>query len=110
MPLFAVSLLSRCRVTGVLAPDTMHELAIHIVQAEDEAGARARGAELGTDRQHAYRNADGEKVKWAFQCVVECQSLYGRDLADGMEVSSLLYRGDRFCLNDGWSVPPDTSS
>lgn len=101
MPLFAVSLLSECRVAGAVLPDPMHELAIHIVQAQDEAEARARGAELGAHRQHAYRNSDGEEVTWIFQRVVECQDLFERSFSDGMEVSSWLYRGERLCLNDG---------
>ena len=105
MPLFAVSLLSECRVAGTLPPEPTYELAIHIVQAQDENEARARGAELGNNRQHAYRNADGEEVSWVFQRVVECQDLFDRELADGMEVSSWLYGGERLCLNDGWSAP-----
>lgn len=65
----------------------------------------ARGAELGAHRQHAYRNSDGEEVTWIFQRVVECQDLFERSFSDGMEVSSWLYRGERLCLNDGWSAP-----
>jgi len=103
VPLFAVSLFSDCRVAGVLPPDPMHELAIHIVQAQDETKALAQGAELGSRRQHTYRNSDGEDVSWVFQRVVECQELYDHELSDGMEVSSWLYRGKRLCLNDGWS-------
>ncbi len=107
MPLFAVSLLSDCRVAGVLPPDPMHELAIHLVQAQDEADALAQGAKLGARRQHTYRNQDDEDVSWIFRCVVECQELYDREPSEGMEVSSWLYRGERLCLNDGWSNLPD---
>ena len=106
MPLFAVSLLSECRVGGALPPEPLHELAIHVVQAQDENDARVRGAELGNNRQHAYRNAYDEEVSWVFQRVVECQDLFDHDLADGMEVSSWLYKGERLCLNDGWLAPP----
>ena len=105
MPWFAVSLLCECRIASDLPPDPMHELAILLVQARDEAEALLRGAQLGAKRQHAYRNSDGEEVSWVFQRVVECQSLYDRELADGMEVSSWLYEGERLCLNDDWFRP-----
>lgn len=104
VPLFAVSLLSECRVAGNITSDPLHELAIHVVEALDEAEARARGSELGVKRQHAYGNADGEEVSWVFQRVVECQDLSDREMSDGMEVSSWLYKGERLCLNDGWSA------
>ena len=80
----------------------MQELAIHIVQAQDEAEAWTRGAELGARRQHAYRNLDGQEVTWVFQRVVECQDLFEHEFGDGMEVSSWMYKGERLCLNDGW--------
>ena len=87
MPLFAISLLSECRVAGVLPPQPMHQVAIHLVKARDEMEARARGTEMGVGRQHAYRNGDGEEVFWAFRRVVECQDLADREFVDGMEVS-----------------------
>ncbi len=105
MPLFAVSLFLDCRVAGSLEPDVLHELAIHMVRAQDEDDARARGTELGTRHETTYRNADGDEVSWVFQRVVECQELLENELADGMEVSSWLYRGECLCLNDGWSAP-----
>lgn len=104
MPLFAVSLLSECHLAGSPLPTPMREVAIHVVQARDEVEACTRGAEIGSGRKDAYRNMDGENVSWVFQRVVECQTLYDRDLADGMEVSSWLYEGERLCLNDGWSM------
>ena len=102
MPLFAVSLLSECCLAGAPLPTPMREVAIHVVQARDEVEACAKGAKIGSERQNAYRNTDGENVSWVFQRVVECQTLYDRDLTDGMEVSSWLYEGERLCLNDGW--------
>jgi hypothetical protein len=104
MPLFAVSLLLECRVSGILPPDPTRELAIHVVEARDAAEARARGAELGTRRQHSYSNVDGDEVSWVFRHVVECQDLPDLKLTDGMEVSSWLYSGERLCLNDGWTI------
>lgn len=104
MPLFAVSLLSECRRGNAPLPTPMREVAIHIVQAQDEAEACARGAEIGAQRQHAYRDMEGENVSWVFERVVECQLLHDPALADGMEVSSWLYEGERLCLNDGWWV------
>ena len=109
MPLFAVSLLSECRVAGVLPPDPMHQVAIHLVRARDEIEARALGAELGVKRQHGYRNGGGEEVLWIFQRVLECQDLVGPEFVDGMEVSCWLYEGERLCLNDGWSPTPQPS-
>lgn len=102
MPLFAVSLLSECSLVGAPLATPLREVAIHVVQARDEDEACARGARIGSERQHAYRNTDGENVSWVFQRVVECQTLYDRDFADGMEVSSWLYEGEKLCLNDGW--------
>ena len=85
----------------------MREVAIHIVQAEDDVQACVRGTEIGSKREHAYRNVDGEDVAWVFRHVVECQELHDRELADGMEVSSWLYEGKRLCLNDGRSKPSE---
>ena len=83
----------------------MHQIAIHLVKARDETEARARGAELGMKRQHAYRNGDGEEALWVFRRVVECQDLVDLEFVDGMNVSCWLYEGDRLCLNDSWSSP-----
>ena len=80
MPLFAVSLLSECRIAGVVRSSSMHALAIHIVQAEDKTEACARVIELGAKRQHIYLNMDAEEVSWVFQGVVECQDLHDQDL------------------------------
>jgi hypothetical protein len=85
----------------------MREVAVHLVQARDDAEARERGAEIGSGRQHNYLNGDGEDVSWRFRRVVECQELLDSELKDGMEVSSWLYRGERLCLDDGWSAPAD---
>lgn len=106
MPWYAVSLLCECHVAGALPADSMRELAVHLVAAGDEAEARARGADIGAKRQHRYRNGEGEDVAWAFRGVVECQELCDRELADGMEVSSWLYRGERLTLNEGWEETP----
>lgn len=106
MPLFALSLLSVCRVADAHAGAPLYELAIHVVAARDEAEARERGADLGASRQLSYRNGEDADVSWVFERVVECQNLFADALSDGMEVSSWLFRGERLCLNDGWSPPP----
>lgn len=46
MPLFAVSLLSVCRVADAHAGAPLYELAIHVVAARDEAEARESAAFL----------------------------------------------------------------
>ncbi|MGN8097108.1 DUF4288 domain-containing protein [Methylobacterium sp. 22177] len=97
-----MSLLSECRVAGAIPHAPLRKLAIHIVNAQDEAEACVRDAEIGLQRQNKFRNMNGEDAASIFQRVVECQTLYDRDLADGMEVSSWLYEGERLCLNDGW--------
>jgi len=102
MRLFAVSLLSICRVDTRTHYEPISELSIHLVFAENEAQARARGEKLGQQNNHSYKNKDQKDVLWIFERVVECQELSDTEFFDGMEVSSWIFPGEKLCLNDGW--------
>lgn len=103
MALFAVSLTFLLKVEAQDAPEPSRELAIHLVFAENEGEARAKGVEIGRARETTYLNAGGETVRDTFQGVVEVQQLLDDHLFDGMEVSSWLYQGDRLIIEEGWT-------
>jgi hypothetical protein len=104
--LFAVSLTFLLKVDTPNPPEPMRELAIHLVFADNEREAHAKGTDIGRARETAYLNVDGLTVRDTFQGVVELQELQEKHLFDGMEVSSWLYKGDRLILDEGWTHRP----
>jgi hypothetical protein len=60
---------------------------VFLLRAEDRAEAFTRSLEIGTTREEAYTNANGEAVVWHFAEVVTLDRLRTNEL-DGAEVFS----------------------
>lgn len=107
MTIYAVSLKFMSSVEEQEPDEPLRELAIHLVFADDEAQARAKGKEIGRSLETTYRNVSNNEVRVIFEGIVQVQDLIGNGLFDGMEVSYWLYTGNRVNIDDNWIDPPD---
>ena len=76
--------------------DPTREIAIHVVAANDEEGARRRGEAIGRARENSYLNVDGETVRDVFHGITDVVYLLSDRLEEGCEVYYKLY-GDEGC-------------
>ena len=102
MPLFSVHLLFSLEVDVSDPPLPVRELAVHVLSAVDESGAKLRGETIGRTRESIYKNGAGETVRNIFKRVVEIKELIDDHLFDGMEVAYWMWDGDRFIVEESW--------
>jgi hypothetical protein len=64
------------------------EDSVALLRAPSPSEAERMAAALGVEREHAYRNANGEMVEWKFVRVQSVFEIEADELVSGMEVFS----------------------
>jgi hypothetical protein len=57
-----------------------------LLKASDFQSAKNNAHELATKKQHSYLNADGIKVEWVLEKVVDVKEIVDKQLSEGTEV------------------------
>jgi hypothetical protein len=70
-----------------------------LVSADDETSAQTKASSLARSKEHAYTNAEGEKVSWVFFRLVRLREIMDDCLADGTEVWSEINRPEEERVN-----------
>ncbi len=64
----------------------LSEMRYFLVRAEDEAEASLRAMSLAQEKEHSYRNAEGDEITWVFDSVLDIKELLNFTLSEGAEV------------------------
>jgi len=57
-----------------------------LLKAADDQSAKNNARELANKKQHSYLNADGIKVEWILEKVVDVEEIIDKHLSEGTEV------------------------
>jgi hypothetical protein len=57
-----------------------------LLKAADDKSAKTNALELAKKKQHSYLNADGTKVEWVLEKVIDVKEIVDKELSEGTEV------------------------
>ncbi|MQA11278.1 MAG: DUF4288 domain-containing protein [Pseudonocardiaceae bacterium] len=81
------------RATGESEDDhPLYEESFVLLTAEDEETAWAKASSHGREREHSYRNDDGELISWKLEQVVDVCLAVDDEIGDGAELYSRFFR------------------
>jgi hypothetical protein len=91
---FGASLLYRSSEPLDEQSTRLFEERIIVVDAADEGEAWKKANEHGPALEERYTNAEGRRVEWTFERIVEVQAIQEEQISDGVEVFSRFLRQD----------------
>lgn len=71
---------------------SLYEESFTLLTASSEEEARVKALACGKDREHSYRNEDGELVSWKMEQVVDVCLAVDGEVTDGAELYSRFFR------------------
>lgn len=74
------------------AGDVLFEESFTLLTASGEEEARVKALALGTNREHSYRNENGELITWKLDRVVDVCLAVDDEITDGAELYSRHFR------------------
>jgi hypothetical protein len=57
-----------------------------LLKAADDQSAKSNALKLAKKKQHSYLNADGIKVEWILEKVIDVKEIVDKELSEGTEV------------------------
>lgn len=94
MPWYTAVLVVEGAIAGQTAAHSIIDKQIRIIQAASADEAYEKAHALGAIESLSYANGEGQEVSWKFLGLYDLARLDYEQLHDGMEVYSLLERGE----------------
>ena len=89
---FAAALVFEAKVSDMSGQEPLREISIRVLRANDKASAREMAEAMRTELQHEYTNEDGAIVRWTGIAILDVQDISEREIEEGTEVFSIMYR------------------
>ena len=86
MPWYTAECLYRSELASCTADEQLCEYRYFLVKADDDQAANEKARELAAAKQHGYLNANGEKVHWVLEAVIDTKQILNEDLSEGTEI------------------------
>lgn len=90
MKWYVAELIVACRVEE--ASPELWDKQIVLLRAKTPDLAYAAALKTGKSRNHAYRNAEGDRVGWTFKGLANLEELFAKTIRSGTEIHSQLIR------------------
>ncbi len=89
---YAVQLLFSCSIDAEYSEVPLWEESIRLVRGSSEDAAHELAKAMAAEKEHEYKNEQGQTVAWRFVRILEVQEIDDSELVSGTEVWSRLFR------------------